>query len=431
MSGRKHRIPYPLLIPILLAVMLAFVFSCSEDPTRVLKQPGDTGGLTGSGDVDPGTSGSFLLGTVSDSSFAEGHIEIWAYNVIFDESTGIVSFDVVLLSAMEYPVHAPIHFVITSIFPSNIAVVDFDGVTPDNHPFYDFSSKLGSDFILEPGEQSEPVTMKFHTVTARSFSIGFRIDIGPPLGTGKIVGVVYQDLNQNGIRDRCKDDGANTAPNQDRCEYGIPDITVSLTRGPFETDPNEVIFITETNENGEYMFAGLREGVYTVSVHVNPNVWVITSSNPLLVTLVVGPDGHVVDFYGANFGLYPRIGGSEETLFGPIIVGPLSQYGELLDSTFVDPPSPLPVVMYYYLDAFYPPYGGPFPVIVDTASAWINGIEVFSFSSSTPPDSVFQGERVLLPPGVIQVGLNSIRLYVGDNEFAAVDFRVFKSAGRQ
>jgi hypothetical protein len=176
------------------------------------------------------------------------------------------------------------------------------------------------------------------------------------------------------------------------------------------------------------MFAGLREGVYTVSVHPDPNVWEITSSNPLLVTLVVGPDGDVVDFYGANFGLYPRGQTGEETLFGPIITGPFTPYGALLDTTFIDPPSMLPVIQYYYLDAYYPPWDMPFPVIIDTVSAWINGVQVFGFNSSTPPDSVFQGQRILLPPGLVHVGENDLQLYVGDNDYAAVFFRIFKSS---
>lgn len=426
MSGRKHPVPYYFMIPILLALLLAFVFSCSEDPTRIEKQPADTGGLTGSGDVDPDANGSFLLGTVSDTIFAPGHIEVWANNVVFDDATGICSFDVALLNAMRTPIPAPIHFVITSVFPSNIAVVDFDGVTPDNFPYYDFSSKLGPDFVLDAGELSEPVNMKFHTVTARSFSIGFRIDIGPLQGMGKIAGVVFQDNNRNGIRDRCKDDGANADPAQERCEFGIPGITVSLMKGPYENNPDEVILITRTNENGEYMFAGLREGVYNVKVHVDPNQWEITSSNPLLVTLVKGPDGDVLDFYGANFGLFPVGGMGEETLFGPIIVGPMTPYGALLDSTFIDGVSLLPVIQHYYLDVYYPPYMGPFPVIIDTAAAWINGVQVFGYSS-TPPDSVFQGETVPLPPGLVHTGVNDIRLYVGENEYAALHFRVFKT----
>lgn len=428
MFRHRHSSCYYFAIPILLILVLAFAFSCSEDPAGVQGTTGDTGSLTGSGDVDPGESGSFLLGTVEDSTLSPGRIEVWANNVVFDESTGICSIDVHLLNAMRTPIPAPIHFVIVSISPPNIAVVDFDGTTPRNFPFYDFSSKLGPDAVLDPGESSEAVTMKFHTVTARSFSIGFRIDIGPPLGTGKIVGVVFQDNNKNGIRDRCKDEGADKVSTQERCEFGIPGITVSMTMGAYETDPNEVLFIARTNENGEYVFAGLKEGVYTVKVHADPTQWEITSSNPLLVTLVVDANGDVVDFYGANFGLYPVGGMGEETLFGPIIVGPRTPYGALLDTTFTNGVSPLPVVQHYYLEALYPPYDSPIPVIVDTAAVWINGVEVFSYKSSTPPDSVFfPGETVYLPDGLVQTGINDIRLYVGDNEFAALMFRVFKT----
>jgi hypothetical protein len=94
MVRHKHPLLYYFMIPILLALLAAFLFSCSEDPTRIPEQPGDSGGLNGSGDVDPGAIGSFLLGTAADTSFAPGHIEVWANNVVFDDATGICSFDV-------------------------------------------------------------------------------------------------------------------------------------------------------------------------------------------------------------------------------------------------------------------------------------------------------------------------------------------------
>ncbi len=291
MSGRKRSFICCSFIAIFFILLLVFAISCSEQPTRVQNQPGDTGGFTGGGGIDPGADGRFLLGTVEDTTFCAGYIEVWAMDVAYDGNSGNVSFDVQLGNNTECPIPAPVHFVIISVVPSDISAVDFDGISEDGFPFYDFSTKLGSDNILEPGEISDRVTMRFHTGEPRSFSIGFRIDFGPVSDTGIIAGVVFRDDNKNGVRDQC-----------DGCEPGISGITITMHRGFDKSTEN--LFITRTDANGEYRFSNLEEGVYTVRVQAPPAMWEITSSNPLLVTLIKGLDGRVQDFYRANFGLF-------------------------------------------------------------------------------------------------------------------------------
>ena len=72
---------FSFIIPILFAMMFVLVCSCDEQPTGVIDvSEGD--GLSGRGDIDPGAGGSFLLGSVSDSTFAPGHIEVWAQHLL-------------------------------------------------------------------------------------------------------------------------------------------------------------------------------------------------------------------------------------------------------------------------------------------------------------------------------------------------------------
>jgi hypothetical protein len=413
MSGYTSSIT-KLIIPVLFVIVSALVFSCGEQPTGIVQEPGD--GLSGIGEIDPDAGGDFLLGTVSDSTRGPGHIEIWAKNVAFDSASGIVSFDVQLVNRMRTNIPAPIRFVVTYIRPADIAVLGFDGTTRDGFPYYDFSSKLGNDNILEPGESSEPVTMKFHTVRPRPFAIGFRIDLGPSPGTGMIAGVVFQDDNRNGIRDRCKDDP---------CEPGIPGITVALEKTL--SDGDRVILLVRTDVNGEYHFGGLREGVYKVFVEASPQYWEVTSPNPLLVTLIEGPDGEVQDFFGANFGLYPLYPPPPDNLFGPILVGPASPYGTLVDSTFTNPPSVLPVVFHYYLEVMEPPWEGPYPVVVDSASAWINDVLVYEYSKSTPPDTIaFTPKTIRLRDNLVHGGENKIRLFTDGPGRSALMWRIYR-----
>jgi hypothetical protein len=413
MSLQRHSFPFTLIGSILLVLFLALAFSCSEQPTAV-DQEINQGGYSGTGKIDPASSGSFLLGSVPDSAVASGYIEVWAMNVAYDSASGIVSFDVKLLNRTRRNIAPPIHFVVTDIIPRDIAVLEFDGVSADGFPLFDFSSRLGGDNVLEPGESTEAVTLKFHTVTPRSFAIGFRIDIGPPAGEGIISGVVFRDDNQDGERERC-----------DRCEPGIPGITVALEK-PL-SDGGMVTLITRTGDDGSYSFGGLREGVYKVFVAAPEDKWTVTSTNPLLITLVKGTDGKVQSFYGANFGLFPLETPVADNLFGPIIIGPLSRYGTTLDSTFVNPPSPLTVVYHFYLDVMVPPYAGPFPVVVDSASAWINDEPVFAYNRFEARDTItFAPRRIQLPDSLVKIGENTIRLFTDGDEHAALMWRVYR-----
>ena len=402
------------LVMFVLLVSAVLVFSCSQQPTAIEGEPGG-GGLSGKGEIDPGAGGSFLLGAVSDSAFAAGYIDVWAMDVAYDSVSGIVSFDVELVNNTEHEIPAPIHFVITEIIPWNIAVMEFDGTTGDGFPYYDFSDKLGGDGVLEQGERSGRVTMKFHTARPRSFAIGFRIDLGPPPGGGLIAGVVYRDDNRNGKRDIC------SRP----CEPGIQGITVALEKPLSGGD--RALLLTRTDANGGYRFGGLDAGAYKVFVEPRPDMWIITSANPLLVTLVEGPGGVVQDFREANFGLFPIGPPASDILFGPVTVGPFSPYGEVLDSVFVDTPSVLPVVYTYYLDVSDLPYEGIYPAIIDSAAAWINGVQVFDYVRVEPPDTAyFPPQTVRLPDSLVQIGENTIRLTTYGTERAGTMWRVYK-----
>lgn len=401
-------------IPVFAALILSLAFFGCESPTA--PGPSTNNGLGGSGAIDPGATGAFLLGAVSDSAIGPGTLEVWAMDVAFEDSTGMVTFDVQIKNQTERTIAPPIHFVITSVTPHDVSVVDFDGSSPDGFPFYDFSAKLGADNVLSPGERTERVTMKFHTVTARSFAIGFRIDLGPPAGLGVIGGVVFNDADEDGRRDRdC------------RCEWGIPRITVALEKKLENGDM--VTLITRTDSMGEYRFTGLKEGAYKVFVAPPPNMWRITTPNPLLVALVKGADGKVQDFLGAHFGLYPLTPPPGMNLFGPITTSLHSRFGPEIDSTFVNPPSPLTVVYKYYLWVEEPPmsdFG-----VVDSADAWINGEMVFTYRRPAPPDTIwipfrFERQIIQIPDSLVNIGENTIRLSMKGEEWAALTWRVYK-----
>jgi hypothetical protein len=396
----------------LVALTLALIFSCSDQPTTINAEAVDD--LNGSGTMDPGASGRFLIGEVSDTSLGTGTLEVWAMNAAFDDSTGMATFDVQILNGTQSRFHLPVRFLITSIRPDDIAVVDFDGID-SGFPFYNISERLGGGDILEPGERTEPVTMKFHVRLPRSFAISFRFAAAPAPLTGAIEGVVFNDSNENGERDRSC-----------RCEPGIPGITVAIEK--MLENGDMVTLIARTDSNGEYRFEGLEAGVHKVFVVAPGSVWKVTSANPLLVTLIEGYFGKVQDFLGANFGLFRLHPPAEEDLFGPIVIGPFSSFGTELDSTFVNPPSPLTVVFNYYVNVDVPVTAMVMPPgMIDSAEAWINGELIFRYARTMPPDTAYFGpQTVRIPDGLVQEGENTIRLLTAGNEHAALMWRVYR-----
>ena len=108
-----------LAVPAVVMLLLVFAVSCSETPSAIDNTSGGSGGMSGVGDIDLGTTGSFLLGSVSDTSFAAGYIDVWASNVEYDASTGLVMFDIALTNKTEWPIGPPVHFVITSSRPAD------------------------------------------------------------------------------------------------------------------------------------------------------------------------------------------------------------------------------------------------------------------------------------------------------------------------
>jgi hypothetical protein len=232
-----------------------------------------------------------------------------------------------------------------------------------------------------------------------------------------IGGVVYRDDNRNGLREEG--------------EPGIPGIVVALKK--LHDDDDKVVLLTRTDVEGHYRFCCFGAGVYEVFVGTSyESEWDVTTTNPLLVTLVEGPDGRVQSFLEAHFGLFLLHPPPPENLFGPIIVGPFSPFGTLLDSTFVNPPSLMPVEYTYYLDVMLPPYMGPYIGIVDTASAWISDEQVFGYNRFDPPDTVlFEPRTVVLPDGLVEIGENTIRLFTDGTGEAALMWRVYKKPQRE
>ena len=394
---KAHFRPAYLIVGILALFLIGFLISCSEDPTDT---GGDDGAFNSTGDIDPLGEQDFLLSTVDLGHDIRGTLEIWVFDLTI-ESDSAVSFDIAIANKTDRDVYPPIHFVITKIIPNSINVLNADGFTPDQFPFFDFSDDIGDDGVLAAGETTGRVKVRFGWPHPMPFAIGFRLYLGQKPIEGVIGGVVFTDRDQDGHFD----------PEHDTGIAGIP-IELRPTAGE-PTRPR----VIDTNREGRYGFEGLPAGVYKVTIVPLPGMK-LTTPPELLVTLIELPDGTVSSFFDANFGATPLVP-QYERVFGPIPVGPASPFGARVDTMVVIPPPPptFREVDYVYFVRVEPPMlMGPYPIYIDRVEVAIDDELVFRFEcpldSLCPPPYA----RVMLERGTDLVGEHNFKLGVMGDE---------------
>jgi hypothetical protein len=400
----KLRTRPALLTAGVLCLLLPLIYSCSDDAAR----PAPTSAMEGRGDVDPETSGDFLLSTVDMGASFDGVVEVWAYDLAV-ESDSVIGFDLAIVNATRGDIPPPMLFVITSIVPEAVTCANPDGHTSDFEPFFDFSDDMGGDDLLAPGESTARVHVRFACPEPMAFSIGFRLVLGEIPSDGVIAGVVFKDANENGVLDGD--------------ERGIPGVPVELAVVFDDSNQTTMTIVGQTDRQGEYQFAFLPAGVFRVAVLVDP--WVrFTTSNPLLVTLVELPDGNVSRFLDAHFGVAGLIPPPpSDAVFGPLEVGPASPFGTEVDSTFViGPPMPPfpPEGDAYFIRVEPPMVMGPYAMYIDQISVMIDGQGVYKFDcqadSLCPPPA----DRLLIDPALTTPGEHAIAIKVSGSEQAFV-----------
>jgi len=158
--------------------------------------------------------------------------------------------------------------------------------------------------------------------------------------------------------------------------------------------------------------------MYRVEMQV-PDGAKATSPNPLLVALVELPDGTVSNFWNAEFGLLLSMTPSPEWIFGPEPVGPGSENGTVLNSTFVIPPlMPAfpPLASEYYVRVEPAPVMGPYAMDIDAISVNVDDQPVYRFTC--PPDTLCPPphEMVKIDPVLMGEGEHTISIEVLGSE---------------
>lgn len=393
--------PAWLFAGILFLACFGLMSACDESPTGTNASVPMEGG----GTIDPGAGNRFLLSTVDLGPDFRGHVEVWAYNLAI-ESDSIVGFDLVLVNGTNGDIPPPLQFVITSIVPRSVECFNPDGYMRERLPFYDFSDDMGDDGRFTPGEATAPVHVRFRWSEPTAFSIGFRLVIGEVIPHGVIGGVVFEDLDGNGV--------------YEDAERGIAGVAVELRKPSEDSASTGGAIVVHTDPLGRYAFSGLSEGVHRVEALLPPGA-APTTPNPLLVALVVLPDGTVSSFLKAHFGVSPLLPPPPEFVFGPVPVGPASPNGTRVDSTFtIGPPMPPfpPQGDLYYVRIEPPPVMGPLPMFIGKIAVTLDGQVVYKFEC--PPDTLCPAffDRVPIDPALTVPGEHEISIGVMGSEFS-------------
>ncbi len=276
-------------------------FGCSDEtvvPTEY-EQFNTTG--VARGEIDPNDVAFELVIEGSGANPLVGPFVLRGGNIHYVDSLSALSVDFSIENDGEVSHPEPIGLTFVSFMPADVTVKNPDN--GENGPgasiVFEFANRSGNsasvatDGEWTPGEESLPRTTLFGA--GEGVSIGFiaHVVIPDDTTTGTIGGVVWNDINEDGI--------------MDNDEPGIGGQVVFLIAGDdLEVQPvNDYTMRTVSGRDGSYRFDGLEGGYYQVIKDFTDRGCRPTTPTVISVILVES-NGTVSDFLLANFGCVLR-----------------------------------------------------------------------------------------------------------------------------
>jgi hypothetical protein len=295
-SNSHARTGYPMIL-VLLGLAALLLSGCSDS-----SGPGPSDSLQGgamlSGDLDPG-AGTFVLKTLTEpppGGLEPVRVALIGSNLQIDHEAELVSLDVALRNLGEEPLYGPAMVLLDSFNPPSVTVTNADdqimpiagpGGSPDGGYGFSYTGLLGGDDVLEPQETSGARTWIFHVPGLVSFSFGAHAIFSLVPDLPRIVGVVWHDLNLDGIRTR-------NEPN-----YLYPSHLIV-------TGPDNEARQVEVGPQGVFAFPVTEPGLYSLHLFAGapgPVAPIYTTPNPLEVLLPPDEEGQPVSYLTARFGV--------------------------------------------------------------------------------------------------------------------------------
>lgn len=285
------RRPFPaLLFPLLVILLAVFAPGCGDDATQ---PPAPSGDGTIRGEIGDADFEFVVERAGTPANPLEGPFALRGTNLHYDEALGALVVDLTVINRGIYPHHEPVGLTFADLIPDDVTVINPDNDVHGAGAAITFPF-ANDDGVWTPGEASLPRTVQFDV--AKGVSIGFvaHLNIGEPIDGGAIRGLIWHDMNENGVRD---DD-----------EPGLPGVGVQMwmfSDGDDDSTATRPVWVTETGPDGGYEFSGLRAGGYGVSIAL-ATIWYRPTTPTEIRVLLVEIDGDVADFDGADFGVVPQ-----------------------------------------------------------------------------------------------------------------------------
>lgn len=296
------------LVTLALLTSLAGFAGCSEDSTKPGQPASGAPQENFEAQLDPSAS-SFVLTRVpgTQPGQAPAEVELVGSNLVSDPATEMISLDVGIRNVSRAVLSTPAQVWLSDFLPAGIEVLNADYLDPPIRETkaaaqagptrfgFDYSSLVGPDRQLSPGETSQHKTWQFHVPGLASFSFVAVATLGGEPDGPVIAGLAFTDVDGDGVRD--PDDPPASG-------------WITLRR------PDGSIAATGTMDRGMYRVPVHDVGLHTMAF-APPELdclceVVVTTPNPLQVLLLPDENGQPLSYLHADFGM--RITRIEEFL---------------------------------------------------------------------------------------------------------------------
>jgi len=278
------------LAVVLLGVLVGLA-ACSDNPVGDTTPADDTGLASGGIDVATGDF-ELTVATAGDPSRPfPGPFAILGRNIHYDDALGALVADLSVVNHSRTSFPEPVGLTFVRLLPEGVEVLNPDNDQHGDGAYIVFQF-ANDDAMWTPGEQSLPREVQFKVERGRAVAFVARIMVGTLPTGGSIGGIVWNDLNKDGV--------------MDSVETGLGGVPVGLAHDdtPVTSNVRSVIRTTRTDRTGHYRFDHLIAGHYIV-FKMDGGCQPTTPTQ--IQVLLVEDNGEVSSFLDADFGCYAEL----------------------------------------------------------------------------------------------------------------------------